>query len=862
MNMKPILLFFILIINVLLVDAANYKFLPYTAKQPDGAVINCFVSGDEYFNWMHDKDGYTIIQGDDGYYYYGETSGDIVKPTGYRVGEIIPSEAGLAKWAKISLKEYQRKREFYTRDVDKSVLAPHTGTLNNLVVYIRFNGDTEFDIPRQTYDNLFNPSTGTSLKSYFTEVSYNNLTISSTHYPVCGMTTNLSYMDTHNRNYFQPYNATTNPSGYNGDTQRRLREHTLLKDAVIWINANSPVPEDLNIDGDNDGNVDNVCFVIRGSNGAWAELLWAHRWVLYSFNVYINGKRVYDYTFQPETQVDANTLCHEMFHALGSPDLYHYTDNGIAPVGSWDIMESGFAHMGAYMKWKYTDHAWITSIPEITASGTYTLHPLASPLNNCFKIASPNSLSQFFIVEYRKKAGTFEGALPGSGLLVYRIDTTENGNADGPPDEVYIYRPGGTISNNGSPGIAYYSAESGRTEMNENTNPTSFLQDGTPGGLIFMDVTSADSVISFTVNVTHINDPANFTATPMDTSHIRVTWQNQPDVDQIVIAYDLTGNFGSPVNGTTYLPGDTLSGGGTIIYSGNDTLFNHLNLATNTRYYYKTWSVVAGNDYSFGVAADATTLCKAISILPFTESFETSTRYPDCWTEENDNPAWLFCQGNGPGVGSGFPADAHSGMLNACLKDMSTDPNKNKLILPVIDLSNYTNMELRFWLFMQWWGSRKDELTVFYRTSPSDPWISLQTYTQSITAWTEQILPLPVGSSQFQLAFEGNAKFGFGVCIDDIMVDGTIVGLEEPVSNDIRIFPNPSHGMFSLTGGHENDPILEITVYDCAGKKLTGLYGNGEKDFPVDLSFAAPGIYVLKIKTLKKIVVRKLTITK
>ena len=861
MKMKHFLIFTAMLIVALNAGAARFSFLPYSVTQPNGAVISCFVSGDEYFNWLHDKDGYTIIQADDGYYYYGETVGDIVIPTRFLAGEMNPAQAGLAKWAKISAKEYQKRRNFYAKDVDKTVMAPHTGTLNNLVVYIRFNDDTEFDTPRQTYDNLFNLPEGTSLKSYFTEVSYNNLTISSTHYPACDLTTNFSYRDSHNRNYFQPYNATTNPNGYT-ESQRTQREHALLKDAIAWINANSPIPGNLNIDGDNDGKVDNVCFVIRGTNGAWAELLWAHRWALFTYNVYINGKRVYDYTFQPETQVDANTLCHEMFHALGSPDLYHYTDNGIAPVGPWDIMESGFAHMGAYMKWRYAGHAWINTIPEITTSGTYTLHPLASSSNNCYKIASPNSLSQYFVVEYRKKIGTYEGTLPGSGLLIYRIDTTLDGNAGGPPDGVYIYRPGGTLSNNGSPGIANYSAESGRTEMNDNTDPTSFLQDGTPGGLYLMNVTSADTVISFTVNVTHIKDPGNFTAIPMSTSQIRLTWQNQQNVDQVVIACNSTGTFGSPVNGTNYMPGDTLTGGGTILYSGSDTLYDHMNLETNTHYYYKSWSVVTGNSYSYGVTSDISTLCESMTALPFTEGFENTAELPGCWSEENNNPSWLFCQGNGPGTGSGFPADAHSGVRNACLKDLSVAPNKNKLISPVMDLTNYNNVELRFWMFMQRWGSRQDELTVYYRTGPTDPWISLQTYTQTITSWTEMTIPLPVVSNQFQLAFEGNARFGFGVCIDDIVVDGNIVGINEPGSDAIRISPNPTTGVFRVSGGKGDNPVSEITVFDCTGRKMIHVYGKGEKVFTLDLSHASRGIYLLEIKTDKETVNRKLTLTR
>ena len=96
-------------------------------------------------------------------------------------------------------------------------------------------------------------------------------------------------------------------------------------------------------------------------------MLWAHRWTLFSQNVYINGKRVYDYTFQPEGQVAVRTICHEMFHALGAPDLYHYTNQGvISPAGTWDIMDGGSGHMLAYMKWKYSNHSWINNIPEIT----------------------------------------------------------------------------------------------------------------------------------------------------------------------------------------------------------------------------------------------------------------------------------------------------------------------------------------------------------------------------------------------------------------------------------------------------------------------------------------------------------------
>jgi M6 family metalloprotease-like protein len=671
--------------------AAYVKNHPYQVTQPDGSVINCFVSGDEYFNWLHDADGFTIIQAADGYYYYGIRQGDLVVASQYKVNEVNPQSAGLRKWVKVSKQEYQRRKNFYTVNTDNntSVKAPHLGTMNNVSIYIKFSDDTEFTTTRQSYDDLFNLPTGNSLKSYYNEVSYTQFTISTTGYPACAMTTNYSYTDTHPRSYFEPYNAVTNPNGYT-EANRTIREHTLLHDAVVWVNANSPVPGSLDIDGDLDGDVDNVCFIVRGGNGAWASLLWAHRWVLYSVPTYINGKQVYDYTFQPESQVDVTTLCHEMFHALGSPDLYHYDDGGlgISPVSDWDLMESGSGHMGAYMKWKYSDNSWIASIPEITTSGTYTLQPLTSSTNNCYKIASINSATEYFVVEYRKTGGTFESSLPGSGLIVYRIDPTLGGNADGPPDEVYIYRPNGTTTTNGSPWSAYYSSGAGRTAINDATNPSSFLQNGNSGGLNIYNVTSAGSTISFTVGISTVANPATFTAAAVSTSQIDLAWQKNASNNNVVLAYNTSATFGTPQSGTTYSAGNTIPGGGTVLYAGGATTYSHSSLPTNTTYYYKLWSVDGTITYSNGATASATTLCGNTS-LPFTEFF-AGELLPSCWSQ----------QVSGAGAVNSWSGSVTNNAGGTACEMKSTyqqiNPGTTRLVTPPFNTTGISQLNLSF----------------------------------------------------------------------------------------------------------------------------------------------------------------------
>ncbi len=482
--------------------AAYIEDLPVQLVQPDGEVIDCYATGDEFFNYAHDENGFTIIAGEDGFYYYGvEKDGDVVASE-YRVDTVDPAAVGIEPRAMISEEEYRARRAEFEVPFDRQdTRAPHTGVMNNIVVYIRFADDTPFTRNINLYDSRLNTVEGQSVRDYFIEVSYDQLEIISHHFPEPDeYNAIMSYQDEMPRDHFRPYHAVNNPEGYRTSQERRLREHSMLVRAIEAVRDD--IPEDLEIDADGDGRVDNVCFIIRGNADAWADLLWAHRWVLRSFEVDIHGKRVWDYTFQPENQTGISTLAHEMFHTLGAPDLYRYSHDGFTPVGRWDLMASGFVHMGAWMKYKYADRNWITDIPEIINSGEYSLKPLTSPENNAFMIRSPYSNREFFILEYRRRLGRYESSVPGSGLLVYRINSSINGNASGPPDEVYVFRPGGTPTTNGNVNMAAFSEQVGRTTINDfDTDPASFLANGNPGGLDIFDIGAAGDSITFFVEM-------------------------------------------------------------------------------------------------------------------------------------------------------------------------------------------------------------------------------------------------------------------------------------------------------------------------------------------------------------------------
>lgn len=486
----------------LCVFAANFSDLPSEVIQSDGTVLNLLSSGDEYANWLHDINGYTVIQSQqDGYFYYAERVDGEPAPSVYRYGSVNPANVGISPRIVPSKAAHDRSMQYMEAHNRRDERGPNTGTVNNLNVFIRFSDQTEFELTRQFYDDRFNAEgdDAVSLRNYFHKASYNQLNYVTHHFPVCAPNVNLSYQDSHPRAYFMPYNAITNSTGYQDSDERTYREHTLLANAIAFIAPQ--VPASLNIDADNDGSVDNVCFIIRGPHTAWADLLWAHRWVLYAADANINGKQVWDFTFQPEDHNSARTLCHEMFHSVGSPDLYHYTFDGITPAGCWDIMESGNGHMGMYMKYAYG--GWLNSIPAATTGNTYTLNPVTSSTNNVLKLAIPGSNSQYLVFEYRKRGSDlFEAELPGSGLLIYRINQNIDGNADGPPDEVYIFRPNGSPTANGLIAEAVFSEDESRTEFNAYTNPYPYLTNGNVFQVNINSISTAGETISFQISPT------------------------------------------------------------------------------------------------------------------------------------------------------------------------------------------------------------------------------------------------------------------------------------------------------------------------------------------------------------------------
>lgn len=300
-----------------------------------------------------------------------------------------------------------------------------------------------------------------------------------------------------------------------------------------------------------------------------------------------------------------------------------------------------------------------------------------------------------------------------------------------------------------------------------------------------------------------VRNPSGFDAIAVDQNTIQLNWVLNEAANSVLIAFAEVNEFGTPDEDSTYAVGDTLPGGGLLLYAGNDTAFLHTDLLSASRYYYRIWSFNDTLAYSSGRTVSAVTDC-ALYDLPFSEGFETAANVPFCWTQENVNgPSWMVGSGNG----DNNPPNAYAGSSNVYFRSDGLFNNglTTRLVTPKIDMSDmdtavlsffYTNPEQTFIVF-DW----QDELKIKYKADINDSWTLLQSYNSNITSWTQVSISLPELSGSYYIAFEGISNSGYGISIDEIMINGNqlqgFVILAETEGNGSI---NPSGEVFVVQG--------------------------------------------------------------
>ncbi|MCL2572669.1 MAG: InlB B-repeat-containing protein [Defluviitaleaceae bacterium] len=546
------------------VQAAPLFNIPITIEQPDGTSLDAFISGDEFFNYMHDSEGRIIIQHPEtGFWVYAVLDVNGMLSASDRVA--INNGRFYDANSRVRVYQHIASQGITTADIDFVINShlvrsmdvqediipfgagiepagagfgivranPVSGVIENVVILVTFACDNNPTISPALYgviEDMFN-GPQSSLRSYMHTASGGMLTLNST---LVGMNNNtvIMYRDTQYRGYFMPFNVIDNPIGYdptvgaNGVSEGHVRGRQLLARAIAAIDGSNLLDGKV-LNTINPSRVDGVTFILTGNPVAWASFLWPHSWTLSGQNATLGGVAVHDYSllllgdnYISSPVITRSTIVHEQLHIFGMPDFYRYTHPGM-PVGRWDIMSHSnnalFQFSNTHAMRRYV--GWGDSPVEITSSGTFTLHPLGTPGEvTAFAIPVEGRQNEFILLEYRSSMNptAYDNFLATSteyraGLVISRINTMFRGNAEsGAPafrDEVYIFRPGTMVRNAATSDVAFasLSANSGRISFGDAQGTgyygIIYTHEGYNTGIEIYNVSVAGSTITFSVNL-------------------------------------------------------------------------------------------------------------------------------------------------------------------------------------------------------------------------------------------------------------------------------------------------------------------------------------------------------------------------
>ena len=194
------------------------------------------------------------------------------------------------------------------------------------------------------------------------------------------------------------------------------------------------------------------------------------------------------------------------------------------------------------------------------------------------------------------------------------------------------------------------------------------------------------------------------------------------------------------------------------------------NVTINAEYTYTAPSELTATDITFTTATlnwnglqESYNVRYRPTIVILNEGFESGTM-PDGWTRTG--AYWQVTSGTGRDSHKG----AATGNYNAgCVIYNSYD--SDILITPVMDLGNVASATLSF----NFWNTNRDGyiniLKVYYRVNRGK-WHLLYTYGNATGGWIPVTINLEGLAANYQIGFECESHWSYGMGIDDVMVTG------------------------------------------------------------------------------------------
>ena len=750
-------------------------------RQPDGYIIKCRIMGDEFLHWIESEDGYTLlydenhfltlaITDDDGnlvaskLVYRNENDRDIpIKTQMRRVGKHARFSASQQEEVASSRMLAAQRRRIV------KPTSPVVGERKFLVVMMEFP-DKPFKHTQAEFFALMNEEGYTtdgnqgSVRDFYRENSFGQLDLVS---DVAGI-----YQAKHDMAYYG--------NNTNGNAQ------------ALAIEAMAAAAADYDLkdyDSDGDGYIDGLHIIFSGYGeeaGGGTDCIWSHECTTTGVFCTYDGVKMNAYSCSPELRGSSGTgmsyigvICHEIGHALGTPDFYdtNYATGGqYGATGNWDVMGSGSwngngacpAHFNPYTK--IYDYQW-SGVQNGNRAVCATLN--AKTKGDFIRIDTQQD-GEYFLLEYRQKTG-FDSRIPGHGLMIWRATddlSRRNANTINAYHKQQFYPiaanatvdiPNSTPSSYGTTNAAStpFPGSNGVTEITDETTPSMKSWEGktteypitnivenTASGYVTFDISGGDYGTAYGLEI----GKATLTS-------LTATWSTPQTDMKVMLLANTEDTFGTPED-RLYTAGEFLDGGGEVVYVGTDTEFTHHGLNEHTNYYYRicTW-MEASSTWAVSSTRTGRTKTGIVSTFPFFDALNSST-LDEAYEEEivfGTSKHWVMEKHIDPSKGWAL-------MFNPC--DGFTH-QQSRLLLPLLDFTGaqcaFLSLDYRNWI---------NSVKLMYRTSPDDNWKPLcdleshrralsavsgiDEFTVFINSGTHLDINLPELSPTYQLSIVGD----------------------------------------------------------------------------------------------------------
>lgn len=564
-------------------------------SQPDGSVVTLQLHGDEYLHFTTTDDGYSVVKNEQGAYVYAQLDDEgQLAPTAivaHDAAERKVAEVAYLQGVKKGLKPTMTAQSNQMLQTNRALAAKARQAVaakasqydyNNfkgLVILVEFN-DKQFS--RTDYKEI--------MKDMINKENYTGFTGTDGHKQTYTGSVR-DYFSDNSGGKFKPQFDVYGPYKVNYSQyspQGASNAGAILAAAVTAADADIDFSD---YDRDGDGMVDMIFFMLAGNGANYggndSRLWWPHRSIMYNKGYVIkDGVYLWDYassvelagfTSYPNTvMIDGiGTICHEFSHVLGLPDFYDADYSGSGGEsnhpGEWSVMaggsylNNGRTPVGYSLFERYA--MGFTTPDVISAEGNYSL-PAISSSNTGYRINTFNS-EEFFMLENRQRSAKWDAYLPGSGMLVFRVDSTnaqiweQNAVNNNPAHNYYeLLRAGGY--QDGAAASDPFPGSSNVTELTNITSPANLKTwDGKTSLLGLTNIKMSNGVVTFgviDVNVlSELSLPENLTLntgmqlqlTPIlfpETAKCELTWSSD---NQAVATVDQTGHV------TAIAPGKT-----------------------------------------------------------------------------------------------------------------------------------------------------------------------------------------------------------------------------------------------------------------------------------------------------------------